>query len=103
MALQEIITRSYGTHVIVFTTAIDHANWTAISIPSTTHCDSALCKCRTSTNKWYLAHLSGGDPYITFEAAGSFTLDITKSPSDVLFYVKGTAASDTFEVILSRR
>lgn len=89
--------------VHVFTTAIDNSTWTAITIPSSVNCNTALCKCRSATNVWLLASLSGGTPYITFEAAGSLAVDIVQDASATLFYVKGTEASDTFEVILGRK
>lgn len=89
--------------VHVFTTAIDNGSWTAITIPSGVNCNTALCKCRTSTNVWKLASLSGGSPYITFEAAGSLAVDIVQDASVTLFYVQGTDANDTFEVILGRK
>lgn len=86
-----------------FTTAIDNSSWTAITLPAGITCKSSLGKCREATNKWYLSHLSDGSIYSTFEAAGSFVLDIEKTKAAVLYYVKGTAANDTFEVILGKR
>lgn len=89
--------------VHVFTVAIDNSSWTAIPLPAGVDCDTALCKCRTNTNVWKLASLSGGSPYITFEAAGALAVDIAKNAAATLFYIQGTAATDTFEVLLGRR
>ena len=85
----------------VFTVSIDNSSWTAVTLPSTQKCESALIKCRNSDNVFMISHLSGGSPYFTFEAGGTFTLDIDKDASAVLCYVKGTEASDTLEVIIS--
>ena len=87
-------------HVEVFETSISSAAWTAITLPAGINCDSALCKCRLSTTSWKLSHLSTGTPYFTFEAGGSFTLDIDKDAGDILFYVQ-PSTNDTFEVIVS--
>ena len=90
------------SQVHVFTTAIDNSTWTPIILPGNVDCESVLCKCRTATNLWYMSHVVAGSAYITFEAGSAFTLDIDKNSGDTLFYVKGTAASDTFEVVISR-
>lgn len=92
-----------ATTVHVFTTAIDNSTWTPITLPAGVDCNSALCKCRSATNLWKLSHLSGGSPYITYEAAGAITMDVDKDAAAILFYVQGTEGSDTFEVILLRR
>ena len=89
--------------VEVFVTAIDNSSWTAITLPAGVDCKSAMGKCRSATNKWMLSHASDGDPYITFEAAGSFVADVEGVTASILYYVKGTEASDTFEVVLGRR
>lgn len=90
--------------VHVFETAIDNSTWTPITLPTGVDCNTSLGKCRTNTNVWKLAHTSAGTPkYITFEAAGAVAVDIDKNAAAVLYYVKGTAASDTFEVLLGRR
>lgn len=91
------------TAIQVFTTAIDNSSWTAIPLPAGIDCNTALGKCRSATNKWLMSHASGGSPYITFEAAGTFVVDIEKTEAGTLYYVKGTVASDTFEVVLGRR
>lgn len=91
------------TAIQVFETAIDNSSWTAITLPAGIECKSALGKCRAATNKWYMSHLADGSKYVTWEAAGSFTLDIETVKAAILYYVKGTAASDTFEVVLGKR
>jgi len=50
-----------------------------------------------------MSHLADGSVYITWEAAGSFVADVEGVTASILYYVKGTEASDTFEVVLGRR
>jgi len=89
--------------VRVVETAIDNSTWTAITLPAAVDCISALCKCRLSTNVWFIASESdAANGYMTIEAGGSYTVDLKKYAAQTLFWIKGTAASDTFEVLLGR-
>jgi len=92
---------SFCAQIKIFKVPIDNSNWTAITLPSNVDCDSAFGKCRSATNAWKMADNNNpGEDYVSWPPGASWTLDIAKKMGETLYYVKGSEASDTFELVL---